>query len=136
MIRAKLADGFWPSPSAPPPSTHPPPLRRQDVSAAPSPPQARARTRSGTASSWPNKPVTPTTALALSKTRVFAGSSRLTAPLWMPAATSSSTASISTLRPNSNAFFGLMPLPTPPCFAPGREPQVRALRARRHLPAR
>ncbi len=65
-----------------------------------------------------NRPVTPTTALSLSKARVVAGSFRSTLPALSCAFSSSGKASASTLRPTAKAVFGLTPAPTPPFFAP------------------
>ena len=64
------------------------------------------------------KPVTPTTAFALSSSSVFAGSFRSTLLALIAAATGFGTASMSTFRPSSSAVLGLTPGPTPPTFSP------------------
>src|SRR2546425_10441623 len=63
-------------------------------------------------------PLTPTTALSLSRARVVAGSFRSTVPCRIALRTSSGSASTSTLRPTARAVAGLTPGPTPPSAAP------------------
>src|SRR5713226_7646618 len=65
-----------------------------------------------------NRPVTPTTALSLSRASVVAGSSRFTLPALICFLSPSGKASASTLRPTESAVFGLTPPPTPPFFSP------------------
>ena len=63
-------------------------------------------------------PFTPTTALSWRSVSVTAGSSKLTFPALIAAATSAGITSISTFNPAARAALGDSPAPTPPFFSP------------------
>src|SRR3954454_9795806 len=63
-------------------------------------------------------PLTPTTALSLSRASVLAGSSRSTCPSLRSSRTLWGRASTSTLSPTASAVLGETPGPTPPWAAP------------------
>jgi hypothetical protein len=63
-------------------------------------------------------PLTPTTALSLSRVRVVAGEPRFTFPARNALRTPRGSASTSTFRPTLSAVFGLTPALTPPWRAP------------------